>query len=171
VALCAFSFEDLGAFLDVRLLSEYFYFTHIFLASISKNLGKTTGWVHRANLMKSGTVSMIDNVKYDKVDENGNLHISLGKDKKILDVDNIILCSGQISNTRIVDEADSDFSEKIYSIGGAYEALELDAKRAIDMGTRLALKIADKSVIPGKHNFEPGPSTGQKIYQLINKFK
>jgi len=141
---------------------------------LGKNLGKTTGWVHRSNLMKSNTVVMIDNVQYDKVDDNGNLHISFGKerkDKKILDVNNIILCSGQISNTSIEDEADYDFSTKIYSIGGAYEALELDAKRAIDMGTRLALKIADKSVIPGKHNFEPGPSTGQKIYQLINKFK
>jgi len=138
---------------------------------LGKKLGKTTGWVHRANLMKSGTVSMIDNVKYDKVDENGNLHISLGKDKKILDVDNIILCSGQISNTRIVDEADSDFSEKIYSIGGAYEALELDAKRAIDMGTRLALKIANTSVIPGKHVFEPISSTGQRVSHFINMFK
>jgi len=141
---------------------------------LGKNLGKTTGWVHRANLMKSNTIAMIDNVQYDKVDENGNLHISFGKekkDKKILDVDHIILCSGQISNTSIEDEADYYFSRKIYSIGGAYEALELDAKRAIDMGTRLALKIADKSVIPGKHIFELGPTTGQKIYHLINKLK
>merc|ERR1719201_779132 len=118
--------------------------------------------------MKSNAVSMIDNVQYDKVDDNGNLHISFGKerkDKKILDVNNIILCSGQISNTSIEDEADYDFSTKIYSIGGAYEALELDAKRAIDMGTRLALKIADKSVIPGKHNFEHFP-TGLSLEHL-----
>jgi len=141
---------------------------------LGKNLGKTTGWVHRSNLMKSNTVAMIDNVQYDKVDDNGNLHISFGKDrkdKKILDVNNIILCSGQISNTSIEDEADYYFLKKIYSIGGAYEALELDAKRAIDMGTRLALKIADRSIIPGKHNFEPVPSTGQKIYHFINKLK
>jgi len=140
---------------------------------LGKALGKTTGWVHRTNLTKSKAVIMYDGVQYDMVDENGNLHITIAKEKqkKVIEVDNIILCAGQLPNNDIEKEADFDTSRKIYSIGGAYEALELDAKRAINMGTRLALKLSDKSVFPGEHIFEASPSAGEKIYHLINRMK
>merc|ERR1712232_1252297 len=110
-------------------------------------------------------VEMLDSVSYEKIDENGNLHIQIKKGnevkERVLEVDNIVLCAGQTSlnELEIASKDDMNMSGKIYTIGGAYEALELDAKRAIDMGTRLALKIDDASVIPGKHKFESGKGT------------
>lgn len=144
---------------------------------LGKGLGKTTGWIHRATLTKSGSVDMLDAVTYDNVDENGHLHITLNKgdskkeEKKVLEVDNIILCAGQISNKELEEKAlgDVDLASKVYTIGGAYEAGELDAKRAIDMATRLALKISDPSVCPGKHSFKSPVGAEEKMFQLLNK--
>merc|ERR1712025_646694 len=63
---------------------------------LGAGLGKTTGWIHRSTLMRSNCVEMIAEVSYDKIDENGHLHITIGKgDKKktrVLEVDNIVLC-------------------------------------------------------------------------------
>ena len=143
---------------------------------LGKNLGKTTGWIHRATLIKSNAVEMLDSVSYEKIDENGNLHIQIknGNEVKerVLEVDNIVLCAGQnsLKDLEIASKDDSHMSEKVYTIGGAYEALELDAKRAIDMGTRLALKIDDESVIPGKHKFESGKGTEEKMFALMKKY-
>mmetsp|Transcript_22937 Transcript_22937/g.47562 ORF Transcript_22937/g.47562 Transcript_22937/m.47562 type:complete len:735 (+) Transcript_22937:50-2254(+) len=114
---------------------------------LGAGLGKTSGWVHRAQLKKAN-VNMIGGVSYDKIDDNG-LHITItdkkDKEKKtqqVLDVDNVILCAGQ-EPLREIEEPLKAAGVKVWRIGGAEEAGELDAKKAIDMGTRLAAKIED----------------------------
>jgi 2,4-dienoyl-CoA reductase (NADPH2) len=116
---------------------------------------------------------MINGVKYDKIDENGHLHVT-GKDgkTKVLEVDNVIMCAGQVPH-RDLEEASKDsklLASKVYTIGGAFEAGELDAKRAIDMGTRLALVIHDPTVVPGKHKFGSRPGPEEKLFQLVKKY-
>lgn len=137
-------------------------------------LGKTTGWIHRATLTKSGLVDMIGSVSYDEIDENGNLHITINKgtskeEKKVLEVDNIVVCAGQESFDVLQKNATEDESleNRVLTIGGAYEAGELDAKRAIDMGTRLALKI-NEEILPGEQKFESGAGPEQKLYAFIS---
>lgn len=142
---------------------------------LGKNLGKTTGWIHRTTLSKSGAVEMLDAVTYEKIDHDGNLHIILNKgtvkeEKKILEVDNIVTCAGQESLDDLQKYAADNLKNKIYTIGGAYEALELDAKRAIDMGTRLALKITDDTIVPGKHKLQSGSSPEEKLFEMLTRF-
>lgn len=144
---------------------------------LGAGLGKTTGWIHRATLHQSGCVEMIDQVKYEKIDENGYLHIQIGSDdkkkKRILEVDNIIICAGQVEKQDLVKTAHHDevLTNNMFMIGGAYAAGELDAKRAIDMATRLAYKIHDQTnVIPGKHIFTSKPSVEEKFYHMMRKF-
>lgn len=127
---------------------------------LGAGLGKTTGWIHRTHL-KKGDVSMIGGCTYDKIDEEGNLHITITNnkktkqqvaEKKILKVDNIVLCAGQESVYDLEHEilsqqqqqqqtSTSSSSLKVFRIGGAFKAGELDAKRAISMGERLAYCI------------------------------
>lgn len=116
---------------------------------LGAGLGKTSGWVHRANLAKMD-VNMIGNVSYDKIDDQG-LHVSIRdkkdpkkKTKRVLDVDNIILCAGQ-TPLRELQEPLEKLNIPVFRIGGAEEAGELDAKTAIDMATRLAVKIEDST--------------------------
>lgn len=104
-------------------------------SKVGGGLGKTTGWIHRTGLINKG-VTMIPGCQYDKIDEQG-LHISHGDNQKILDVDNIIICAGQEPMRELVDGLIKPF----HLIGGADVAAELDAKRAIDQGTRLAATI------------------------------
>mmetsp|Transcript_21227 Transcript_21227/g.42062 ORF Transcript_21227/g.42062 Transcript_21227/m.42062 type:complete len:814 (+) Transcript_21227:414-2855(+) len=144
---------------------------------LGAGLGKTTGWIHRSTLVRSGAVEMITEVSYDMIDDNGHLHITVGSDDKkknrVLEVDNIILCAGQISKRDLEQAAidsGSDLAEKVFTIGGAYEASELDAKRAIDMGTRLALKIDDDSVVPGEHKFQADVGAEEKLFNAMKKF-
>lgn len=150
---------------------------------LGKTLGKTTGWIHRMTLTKSNAVEMLGAVTYDKIDGDGNLHITLNagdkkkEEKRVLLVDNIILCAGQTPRRDLQDAAENnrdgggnDVVERVFTIGGAYEALELDAKRAIDMGTRLALKIHDASVVPGKHSFQASVSAEEKMHRVLSKF-
>lgn len=127
---------------------------------LGASLGKTTGWIHRLNL-KNNKVNMLDSVSYDKIDDKG-LHITrTGKngvtERMSLDVDNIILCTGQESNRILLEslqELYNDHQRKshpnatkhVYVIGGAYQAGELDAKRAIDMGMRMALRVHENNV-------------------------
>ena len=143
---------------------------------LGAGLGKTTGWIHRSTLVRSNSVEMIPEVSYDKIDENGHLHITIGSgDKKrsrVLEVDNIIMCAGQISKRYLYEEAveaESELASKVFTIGGAYEAGELDAKRAIDMGTRLALRIKDDDVVPGKHAFHADVGAEEKLYDTMMK--
>jgi len=105
---------------------------------IGKNLGKTTGWIHRASL-KMKAVKMMRGVQYNKVDDDG-LHITLGDEHKILNVDNVIVCAGQLPK-RDLFEPLREKGVKVHLIGGADEAAELDAKRAIDQGSRLAAEL------------------------------
>ena len=140
---------------------------------VGKNLGKTTGWIHRSTLLKSNAVDMLDSVTYDKIDEEGNLHITVikgkEKEKRILEVDNIILCAGQLPKNHLQEEAPEQIYKNVFAIGGAYEALELDAKRAIDMGTRLALNICDDSIIPGKYELSSGKGPEEKMFEVLTK--
>ena len=102
---------------------------------IGAGLGKTTGWAHRAGLMMKG-VKMIAGVEYLKVDDAG-LHIRVNDEVQILPVDNVIVCAGQEPLKALAE----GLSTPHYFIGGADFAAELDAKRAIDQGTRLAASL------------------------------
>jgi 2,4-dienoyl-CoA reductase (NADPH2) len=106
-----------------------------------KGLGKTTGWIHRAALTKK-KVEMLAGANYDAIDARG-LHVSFGEKREgatLLEVDTIVLCAGQVPLRDLVAPLEAA-GVKTHLIGGAFEAGELDAKRAIDQGTRLALSI------------------------------
>ncbi len=103
-----------------------------------KTLGKTTGWIHRLSLRKRG-VHMLGNVNYERIDDQG-LHISINGESQLLEVDHIVICAGQVSNTDLV-EALEGRGISIHIIGGAHKAAELDAKYAIREGSELAAKL------------------------------
>ncbi|MEU0870558.1 NADPH-dependent 2,4-dienoyl-CoA reductase [Nocardia brasiliensis] len=106
-----------------------------------KDLGKTTGWVHRAALKAKG-VDHIGGVNYERIDDHG-LHISFGEKRQrpqLIPVDNVIVCAGQESVRDLEDELRAA-GVNLHLIGGAELAAELDAKRAIDQGTRLAARL------------------------------
>ncbi|MBM1310188.1 FAD-dependent oxidoreductase [Sulfitobacter mediterraneus] len=108
---------------------------------LGKGLGKTTGWIHRASLtMKE--VKMIAGVNYEKIDTSG-LHISFGEAREnptLVEADTIVLCAGQLSDRSLADALEAK-GKTCHVIGGADVAAELDAKRAIDQGTRLAATL------------------------------
>ncbi|MCP3689361.1 MAG: FAD-dependent oxidoreductase, partial [Gammaproteobacteria bacterium] len=101
-------------------------------------LGKTTGWIHRAQLQKKG-VKFITGVSYDKIDDHG-LHISVAGEPRLLKVDHVVLCSGQESNRELYDELKTG-DVPVHLIGGAKLASELDAKRAIREGWELGASL------------------------------
>jgi 2,4-dienoyl-CoA reductase (NADPH2) len=106
-----------------------------------KGLGKTTGWIHRASL-KMKRVQMIGGVNYERIDERG-LHVSFGEARTkptLLEVDTVVLCAGQES-LRDLYEPLLKAGRSVHRIGGADVAAELDAKRAIDQGSRLATSL------------------------------
>ncbi|MBL8300570.1 MAG: NADPH-dependent 2,4-dienoyl-CoA reductase [Rhodanobacteraceae bacterium] len=103
-----------------------------------EKLNKTTGWVHRAAL-KAKKVTMIAGVSYERIDDAG-LHINVDGASQVLPVDTIVLCAGQESN-RSDYAAATALGLKAHVIGGADVAAELDAKRAIAQGTRLAAAL------------------------------
>jgi 2,4-dienoyl-CoA reductase (NADPH2) len=137
-------------------------------------LGRTTGWIHRATL-KMGGVENINGVSYDRIDENGHLHYTKDGTQHVLEVDNIVFCAGQVEFKELEQQAaaqeDELFASKVYTIGGAYAAGELDAKRAIDMGTRLALKIHEKDVSPGAHVFQSPAGVEEKMFEFLKKLQ
>jgi 2,4-dienoyl-CoA reductase (NADPH2) len=94
--------------------------------------------VHRATL-KAKRVTMIGQVSYERFDDQG-LHITVNGERQILAVDNVVVCAGQLPNRSLADELIAA-GVTVHVIGGADVAAELDAKRAIDQGTRLASKI------------------------------
>lgn len=106
--------------------------------SVGAGLGKTTGWIHRTGL-KHRNVHMIPGVNYQKIDDQG-LHIEVDGQVKILDVDNVIICAGQEPFTAMYEQLVAD-GQSVHLIGGAKEAGELDAKRAIRQGAELAAVI------------------------------
>ncbi|WP_245865445.1 NADPH-dependent 2,4-dienoyl-CoA reductase [Rhodococcoides kyotonense] len=108
---------------------------------IGSGLAKTTGWVHRAALKAKG-VHELSGVNYERIDDDG-LHISFGEKHerpRVLAVDTIVVCAGQESVRDIADELEIA-GVTTHVIGGADLAAELDAKRAIEQGTRLAARI------------------------------
>jgi 2,4-dienoyl-CoA reductase (NADPH2) len=110
-------------------------------APLGKGLAKTTGWIHRAQL-KMKRVEMIGGVNYERIDSRG-LHLSFGERREkpmLLEVDTIVLCSGQ-EPCRDLAEPLRARGAKVHLIGGADLAAELDAKRAIEQGTRLAAAL------------------------------
>ncbi|AZP12629.1 NADPH-dependent 2,4-dienoyl-CoA reductase [Undibacterium parvum] len=107
-------------------------------SKVGDNLGKTTGWIHRTGL-KNRRVQMIAGVSYDKIDDAG-LHITVAGEQKTIPVDNVVLCAGQDPKRDLL-AALIDAGRSVHLIGGADVATELDAKRAIDQGARLAASI------------------------------
>ncbi|MBO6789197.1 MAG: NADPH-dependent 2,4-dienoyl-CoA reductase [Dinoroseobacter sp.] len=108
---------------------------------LGRRLGKTTGWIHRASLqMKS--VEMMGGVNYESIDDRG-LMVSFGEAREtptLIEVDTVVLCAGQVPLRSLADDL-GDLGVKAHVIGGADVASELDAKRAIDQGTRLAAAL------------------------------
>ncbi|MEH6672164.1 NADPH-dependent 2,4-dienoyl-CoA reductase [Halopseudomonas sp.] len=109
------------------------------VSKVGDGLGKTTGWIHRAGL-KSRQVKMINAVQYLKIDDQG-LHVTIGEgEPQVLPVDNIIVCAGQ-DPLRELQAGLESAGKPVHLVGGADVAAELDAKRAIDQGSRLAAAI------------------------------
>ncbi|MCW2132178.1 NADPH-dependent 2,4-dienoyl-CoA reductase [Arthrobacter sp. VKM Ac-2550] len=107
-------------------------------SKIGAGLGKTTGWIHRAEL-KAKDVTMIPGVTYRKIDDGG-LHFSVDGTDQVLPVDTVVLCTGQEPQRELQAELEAA-GQTVHLIGGADVAAELDAKRAINQGTRLAAAI------------------------------
>ena len=103
-----------------------------------KGLGKTTGWIHRTSLKHFG-VNMLAGVSYERIDDEG-LHIRIDDKPQVLDVDNIVICAGQLPQRELMEGLEAA-GVTTHLIGGANVAAELDAKRAIDEGTRLAARL------------------------------
>ncbi|WP_120500329.1 NADPH-dependent 2,4-dienoyl-CoA reductase [Roseovarius sp. EL26] len=109
--------------------------------SPGKRLGKTTGWIHRMAL-RMKNVQMIGGVNYERITDAG-LHISFGEARErptLIDADTIVLCAGQLPERTLADQLINS-GIQVHVIGGADVASELDAKRAINQGTRLAASL------------------------------
>ena len=106
--------------------------------ALGKNLGKTSGWVHRATL-KDKKVTMVGGVSYDKIDDAG-LHITVNQEPRVIDCDNVIICAGQ-EPLRELQAGVEALGKPVHLVGGADVASELDAKRAIKQASELAAKI------------------------------
>lgn len=108
-------------------------------SKVGAGLGKTTGWIHRASL-KSKDVQMLAAVEYLRIDDAG-LHISVaGGEPQVLAVDSIVLCAGQTPLRELQAELEAA-NIAVHLVGGADVAAELDAKRAIDQGSRVAAEL------------------------------
>jgi 2,4-dienoyl-CoA reductase (NADPH2) len=101
-------------------------------------LGKTTGWIHRSSLRKRA-VEMLTGVQYQRIDDQG-LHLTIDGKPQCLEVDHIIVCAGQ-EPANTLYHALSKIQDGVHLIGGAKEARELDAKKAIDEAARLAATV------------------------------
>jgi 2,4-dienoyl-CoA reductase (NADPH2) len=108
-------------------------------SKLGAGLGKTSGWVHRATLQRNGVV-MMAGVQYDKIDDQG-LHVTVGGERKVIDVDNVVICAGQDSLTELMPADGESGGPRFHKIGGAALAAELDAKRAIREGAELAVSL------------------------------
>jgi 2,4-dienoyl-CoA reductase (NADPH2) len=115
----------------------------ITLCQRSKNkpgerLGKTTGWIHRSVLRRRGVEMLVD-VQYVRIDDLG-LHLLVGGQPRVLDVDHVIICAGQES-LRELENPLKNLGIPVRCLGGAFEARELDAKRAIEQATWMAAEV------------------------------
>jgi 2,4-dienoyl-CoA reductase (NADPH2) len=107
-------------------------------SKVGAGLGKTTGWIHRTELKHRG-VTMVAGASYQLIDDAG-LHLLVDGEPQLLPVDTVVLCAGQLPRRDLVDGLRESGIEP-HLIGGADVAAELDAKRAIDQGTRLAASL------------------------------
>jgi 2,4-dienoyl-CoA reductase (NADPH2) len=105
---------------------------------MGERLGKTTGWIHRAALKKK-KVQMISDVTYQKIDDEG-LHILINGTPQVLEVDNVVICAGQVSNNTLFTALKAK-NLNVHLIGGALQAGEVDAKRAIEEGVKLGIAL------------------------------
>lgn len=134
------NYQDKGGLKDPSLEKNErtIYLLQRSKGKLGERLGKTTGWIHRSSLKKH-RVHMLDSVQYLKVDDQG-LHIAIGDTSQVLEVDNVIICAGQ-ETLRDLYEPLTSAGLSVHLVGGADEARELDAKRAIDQASRLAAWI------------------------------
>jgi 2,4-dienoyl-CoA reductase (NADPH2) len=102
-------------------------------------LGKTSGWVHCATLARNGVV-MMAGVQYERIDDDG-LHITVGGERRLLAVDNVVICAGQESLAALMPAEGARGAPVFHRIGGAALAAELDAKRAIREGAELGARL------------------------------
>lgn len=141
---------------------------------VGAGLGRTTGWIHRASLQNSHKVTTIPGVRsYDAINDDGNLVYTLEDGiQHTLEVDTVVLCAGQMEERTIETACFTldNLKDRVYPIGGAYKAGELDAKRAIDMGTRLAHKIHLEDVTPGKHIFSSPEGPEAKLFRFLKQW-
>ncbi|MGW5213559.1 FAD-dependent oxidoreductase [Streptomyces sp. NPDC004051] len=107
-------------------------------SKVGAGLGKTTGWIHRTELRHRG-VTMIPGVRYDRIDDAG-LHVTVDGESTVLEVDTIVLCTGQEPRRDLYEELVAA-GHAVHLIGGADVAAELDAKRAVKQGTELAAAL------------------------------
>jgi len=107
-------------------------------AKVGAGLAKTTGWIRRT-LLKKRAVAMLAGVVYDRIDDGG-LHITVDGQPRVLAVDTVVICAGQEPRRELVP-ALAALGIEATLVGGADIAVELDAKRAIDQGTRVALEL------------------------------
>ena len=113
-------------------------------SKVGAGLGKTTGWIHRTELAHRG-VETISGATYERIVQASDgscleLHLDLEAGPRVLHVDSIVLCTGQEPNRSLADEL-IGLGVATHVIGGADVAAELDAKRAIDQGTRVAAAV------------------------------
>jgi 2,4-dienoyl-CoA reductase (NADPH2) len=106
--------------------------------ALGKNLGKSTGWILKAKLRKA-QVAQTAGASYQRIDDQG-LHIAVNGEHRVIDADTIVLCAGQLPNRTLFNELAAQ-GVKAHLIGGADVAAELDAQRAIDQATRLAISF------------------------------
>ncbi|MFZ6773428.1 FAD-dependent oxidoreductase [Undibacterium sp. SXout7W] len=134
------SYQTVGglAEADIEKPARQIFLLQRKVSKVGDGLGKTTGWIHRTGLKNRG-VHMFAGVTYNKIDDAG-LHVTIDGQQKTLPVDNVILCAGQVPR-RDLQTALEAAGKTVHLIGGADVAAELDAKRAINQGTRLAATI------------------------------
>jgi 2,4-dienoyl-CoA reductase (NADPH2) len=154
------------------------------VGKVGAGLGKTTGWIHRTTLKKRA-VEEISGCKYVEVTEEG-LVIEVKGKRRTLPVDTIVLCAGQESYKPLFDSLikaqppsapsqevqDGKAAQKVFIIGGAQSAGELDAKRAIDQGVRLASQIEDAKtgdVFEVEHNISFAVKAMQGMMKLVQR--
>ena len=106
-----------------------------------RSLGKTTGWIHRASL-KRKNVRMVGGVTYHSIEPDGIRVFVNGETNRemLIEADNVVICAGQVPERSLADQLVA-FGRNHHVIGGAENAAELDAKRAVDQGTRLAARL------------------------------
>ena len=123
---------------DFEIADREVYLIQRRKGKLGANLGKTTGWIHRTNLNKR-KVNMISSATYDRIDDQG-LHVTSNGKSMLLEVDHIVICAGQLPYRNLLEPL-KQAGKQVHLIGGADVAAELDAKRAIDQGSRLAASL------------------------------